>query len=124
MSVATNKPSYFAWRLLEGLLVRRYLTTVLGPDLVQNRKPHPEMVIKAMAKMTVAARETLYVGDMEIDVETARRAGIPVAVVPTGSRTEEALRQTGADLLLGSFRDLLEYLPGVTPSHPPAPASA
>jgi phosphoglycolate phosphatase len=111
MSVATNKPSYFAWRLLEGLRVRRYIVTVLGPDLVQHRKPHPEMVLEAMRRMGVTAAETLYVGDMEVDVETARAAGIPVVVLPTGSRTASELEAAAPDLLVRSFRDLLALLP-------------
>jgi len=112
MSVATNKPSYFAWRLLDGLRVRRYLVTVLGPDVVEHRKPHPEMVRKAMERMGVSAAETLYVGDMEVDIETARAAGVPVVVLPTGSRGAGDLEAAGPDLLVASFRDLLALLPG------------
>ena len=112
MSVASNKPAKFGWRLLEGLHVRRYLSSVLGPDVVVNRKPHPEMVFRAMSDMGVEARETLYVGDMEIDVQTARAAGVPVIVVPSGSRTRSELETAGADLLIRGFRDLLGLLPG------------
>jgi 2-phosphoglycolate phosphatase len=119
MSVATNKPSYFAWRLLEGLYVRRYIADVFGPDNVEHRKPHPEMVRKAMERMQVTEAETLYVGDMEVDIETARAAGVPVIVVPTGSRSESDLRKAGPDRVISSFRDLLTLLPG--PSRARAP---
>lgn len=112
MSVATNKPSYFAGRLLEGLHVRRYLDTVLGPDLVENRKPDPEMVLAAMERMGAAPAETVYVGDMEVDIETARAAGVPVIVVPTGSRSAADLRAASPDLLIDGFSDLLGVLPG------------
>jgi len=112
MSVATNKPSYFAWRILEGLQVRRYITDVFGPDNVEHRKPHPEMVLRAMERMRVTASQTLYVGDMEVDIETARAARVPVIVVPSGSRSEEELRAAGPDRLIQSFRDLLPLLPG------------
>ncbi len=119
MAVASNKPSHFGWRLLEGLHVRRYLDTVLGPDVVSNKKPHPEMLQRAMQAMRVGSAETLYVGDMEIDVETARAAGVPVIVVPTGSRTLEDLERAGADGIITSFKDLLGLLPGPSAgSHP------
>lgn len=114
MAVASNKPAKFGWRLLEGLHVRRYLACVLGPDLVENRKPHPEMLQRAMQVMEVMPGATLYVGDMEIDVETARRAGVPVVVIPTGSRTTEELERAGADLMIPDFRTLLDRLPGPT----------
>ncbi len=115
MAVASNKPSHFGWRLLEGLHVRKYLDTVLGPDVVKHKKPHPEMLQRAMQAMRVGVGETLYVGDMEVDVETARAAGVPVVVVPTGSRSKEALERSGADGLIGSFKDLLTLLPGTAP---------
>ncbi len=112
MAVATNKPSYFAWRLLEGLHVRRHLVCVFGPDMVENRKPDPEMILRSMERLGVSAAETLCVGDMDVDIRAARAAGVPIVVVPTGSRSAESLRAAGPDLLLESFRDLLEILPG------------
>jgi 2-phosphoglycolate phosphatase len=118
MAVATNKPSYFAWRLLESLRVRRYLAAVLGPDVVQNRKPHPEMVLKAIERMGLSPAESVCVGDMEVDVETARAAGVPVVVLPTGSRSAEDLGRASPDLLLASFRDLLDVLPGAPAASP------
>jgi len=121
MSVATNKPSYFAWRLLEGLRVRRHIVTVLGPDVVEHRKPHPEMVLRAIAKMGVTAAETLYVGDMEVDIETSRAAGVPVIALPTGSRGPKELEAAKPDLLVRSFRDLLPLLPGPPGGRSPRP---
>ncbi|HXI02824.1 MAG TPA: HAD-IA family hydrolase, partial [Candidatus Saccharimonadales bacterium] len=112
MAVASNKPAHFGWRLLEGLHLRRFMTCVLGPDVVANRKPHPEMVFRAMREMQTGTRDTLYVGDMDVDVETARAAGVPVIVVPTGSRSAEDLRSAGADMLIDAFHDLLGLLPG------------
>jgi phosphoglycolate phosphatase len=65
-----------------------------------------------MLAMRLKPEETLYVGDMEIDVQTARASGLAVIVMPTGSRGEEALRDAGADLVVADFSALLEWLPG------------
>jgi len=112
MAVATNKPAYFATRLLDALGVSRSFGIVLGPDLVENKKPHPEMVLRAMEEMRTDPASTLYVGDMEVDIETARAAGVSVVVLPTGSRTMEQLVPHEPDLLLRSFPELLDRLPG------------
>src|SRR5678816_1390886 len=112
MGVATNKPSYFAKRLLDALSVGALFDVVLGPDLVEQPKPHPAMVNAAMLAMRLKPEETLYVGDMEIDVQTARASGLAVIVMPTGSRGEEALRDAGADLVVADFSALLAWLPG------------
>ncbi|MGH9870667.1 MAG: HAD family hydrolase [Candidatus Polarisedimenticolia bacterium] len=112
MGVATNKPSYFARRLLSGLGAMPHLRVVMGPDLVAHHKPHPEMVHAALQRMGVAREHALYVGDMEIDVETARAAGLPVVVMPTGSCDATALAESGADVMLSGFGALLDLLPG------------
>jgi len=112
LSVATNKPSYFAVRLLDGLGVGRFLDKVMGPDLVSRPKPDPEMVRAALEAMGVDASSALYVGDMPIDVETARAAGLTVVVLPTGSSDRAELATAGADLLLSSASELLDLLPG------------
>jgi phosphoglycolate phosphatase len=118
MAVATNKASYFARRLLSALGVGTYLSAVVGPDLVTHKKPHPEMIETALAAMGARREETVYVGDMEVDVQTARAAGLPVIVLPTGSCSAVDLERTGADLLLPSFADLLDLLPGPSPESP------
>ena len=112
LAVATNKPSYFARRILDALSIGVDLQAVLGPDLVAHPKPHPEMIHKALAMMALEASQAVYVGDMEIDVETARAAGLPVIVMPTGSCAEEDLQASGADVCVDSFAHLLELLPG------------
>lgn len=112
LAVATNKPSRFARRLLDGLAIGGHFAAVLGPDNVVNRKPHPEMVLRALEEMDLPVPEAVYVGDMEVDIETARAVGVPVIVVPTGSRSAEVLRAHDPDLLLDEFRDLLRVLPG------------
>jgi phosphoglycolate phosphatase len=111
MAVATNKPSCFARRLLDALGVGACLDAVLGPDLVSHHKPHPEMVVAALAAMRLAPGEAIYVGDMEIDVQTARAAGMRVVVLPTGSCDLASLRSAGADLVLPAFAALLDLLP-------------
>ncbi|HEY3176544.1 MAG TPA: HAD-IA family hydrolase [Candidatus Polarisedimenticolia bacterium] len=118
MSVATNKPSYFATRLLDALGVGQCFDVVLGPDLVARQKPHPEMVLAALAAMHLTPSEAVYVGDMEIDVETARAAGVRVVVLPTGSSDLASLRAAGADFVLASFPALLDLLPSALITSP------
>lgn len=111
MAVATNKPSYFARRLLDALGVGARFIAILGPDLVERPKPDPGMVRVALENLGIGPAHALYVGDMEIDVEVARAAGVRVAVLPTGSSPREALAGAGADRLLPGFGALLDLLP-------------
>ncbi len=60
------------------------------------RKPAPDTVLRAMARLQAAPESTVYVGDSEVDVETARRAGIPCVSVLWGFRERETLAAAGA----------------------------
>ena len=62
------------------------------------------MVLAALEAMGSPPAETLYVGDMTVDVETARAAGLAVAVVPEGSSTREELEALRPDYLLSRAR--------------------
>jgi phosphoglycolate phosphatase-like HAD superfamily hydrolase len=53
----------------------------------------------------------LYVGDMTVDIETARAAGVAVWVVATGSDERGTLERARPDRLLGSLREMVAELP-------------
>ncbi len=58
------------------------------------RKPHGEMVHRAMK--AIGVERCIYVGDSEVDVETAKNAGVPCLTVLWGFRDRELLEQAGA----------------------------
>ncbi|HZY84849.1 MAG TPA: HAD-IA family hydrolase [Gemmataceae bacterium] len=105
LGVCSNKPVDFTRELLSYLGVAPYLDVVLGPEDVARPKPAPDMLLAALPRLGVAAAEALYVGDMTVDVETARAAGVRVWIVPTGSDTPAAIARARPDRTL---RDLVE----------------
>jgi phosphoglycolate phosphatase-like HAD superfamily hydrolase len=56
------------------------------------------------------AEDSLFVGDMPIDVLAARNSGMDVAVIPTGSATREQLSASKPDHFLERFSDLLKIV--------------
>ncbi len=108
MAIASNKPAYFSTQLLDALGLGGRFAIVVGPDSGFPPKPDPTMVLHALEVLGAAPGDALFVGDMEVDVATARAAGMRVAVVPTGSCTKEELAEARADWLL---EDLTEVLP-------------
>lgn len=112
LGVCSNKPVDFTRELVSYLGIGSYLDAVLGPEDVPHPKPAPDMLRAGLAKLRVAAEQTLYVGDMTVDIQTARAAGVSVWVVPTGSDEIETLRQAHPDRLLrdlGELRDILDH---------------
>src|SRR5580765_3233728 len=114
MAIATNKPAYFARDILKALGVEHLFAEVLGPNDVQRPKPDPEMLEIIIMRIGLSPEEIVYVGDMPLDVEVGRRAGVAVYAVPTGSATRDALLEARPDRLLHRFSDLLTYLPSIS----------
>jgi HAD superfamily hydrolase (TIGR01509 family) len=106
LGVCSNKPVTFTRELLAYLGVTAYLDVVLGPEDVARPKPAPDMLLAALPRLGVAADEALYVGDMTVDVETARAAGVRVWVVPTGSDTPDAIARACPDRTLHDLSEL------------------
>ena len=74
------------------------------------KKPAPEMVWKAMETLGVTAEEAVYVGDSEVDVATARNAGLPLVAVSWGFRTVAELTEAGARTIVHTPEELVAAL--------------
>jgi phosphoglycolate phosphatase len=107
LGVCSNKPAYFTRSLLEMLEIGQYFDVVLGPDDVGAPKPDPTMVLRALERLDVPKGQALYVGDMEVDIETGRRAGVETWVMPTGSNDEATLRAAGYGRVLPAMGDVI-----------------
>lgn len=68
------------------------------------RKPAADMVLKAMA--AIGAKTCVYVGDSEVDLETAKNAGVPCLSVLWGFRDRATLKQAGATHFCDHPREL------------------
>lgn len=85
MAVASNRPTKFSWILIRCLGLTRFFDYILCADKLKYGKPHPEILNKIMRKIGVDPKQTLYVGDMVIDAQAGRRAGVATVIVTTGS---------------------------------------
>ena len=110
LAVCSNKPRVFTQPLLGMLGLAPLLGAVVGPEDVTRLKPAPDMLRAALRALAAAPAEALYVGDMVVDIETARAAGVPVWVIATGSDAAAALRAAGPDRLLTAFTEVAELL--------------
>lgn len=110
LAVCTNKPTRFSQQILEHLGLARYFEAVVGPDLAGARKPDPRHVLDTLARIDGVAAETLFVGDMPIDIRAARASSVDVAVIATGSASIDELRALDPDIVLHRFADLLGVL--------------
>lgn len=107
LGICSNKPAYFTRAIIGILKIDSYFDVVLGPDDVGTAKPDPTMLLKALGRLGVSKDEALYVGDMEVDIETGRRAGVETWVMPTGSQDEAILRAADATRIYPGMKEVI-----------------
>lgn len=74
--ISTNKPRTYTAPLLERLGLKPAPGSVVCPDDVRERKPHPESLYRNCRDLDCAPHEAIYIGDHSRDVEAGRRAGM------------------------------------------------
>lgn len=110
--VCSNKRVEFTHQLVKVLGLAPYFACVLGPDDVGDRpKPDPTMLLEGITRLKVSSRDVVYIGDMAVDVHTARAAGVTVWLVPGGASGTESAIASGPDRVLTGFTELLALLP-------------
>jgi 2-phosphoglycolate phosphatase len=110
LAVASNKPARFTRPLLEWLGLATRFGFVAGPDDGFPPKPAPHMVLMALATFSVPAKDAVFVGDMPIDVATARAAELSIIALPSGSATRKELETCSPDAIVENLEDLLPLL--------------
>lgn len=105
LAIVSNKHDDAVQGLLK-LFFSEYADFALGNTATLPKKPAPDMVYHALDKLGVSRDEAVYVGDSEVDVETARNAGIPCISVAWGFRSEELLIKSGADIIIRAPHEL------------------
>jgi len=111
MAVLTNKPVRFSQGILDGLGLAPYFKFVYGGNSFQKKKPHPMGVEILLRELAASPREAMMVGDSEVDVRTARRAGIWACGVSYGLGLE-GLGVYPPDIMLDSLTELAGHLNG------------
>ena len=96
-------------------LVKRYFGGLIERAQGENeaagvlRKPNPDGVYKIMKELGVTEEETVFVGDSEVDILTAKNAGVDCVAVTWGFRDEKDLIENGAEKLISKPSELLDF---------------
>jgi len=98
--ISTNKPRVYTEPLLASLALQPAPGSVVCPDDVAERKPHPESLHRNCRDLDCAPHEAIYIGDHLRDVEAGRRAGMYTIAAAYGYiEPDDDPRDWGADAL-------------------------
>jgi phosphoglycolate phosphatase len=109
MAVLTNKPVRISVRILEELGLAKYFRSIYGGNSFSTKKPDPLGAQTILAELGAKPNEAVLVGDSEVDVQTARNAGMWAATVNHGFGVHDR-KSFPADTYLEHFGDLATLL--------------
>jgi len=86
------------------------IRSAIGEKPSIRHKPEPDMVFMAMEEMGADKENSIYIGDSEVDIQTAKNAGIPCISVLWGFKDRNFLEDSGATTIVESMEELGERL--------------
>ncbi|OHC74466.1 MAG: haloacid dehalogenase [Rhodospirillales bacterium RIFCSPLOWO2_12_FULL_58_28] len=107
LGVATGKSRRGLLETLDRHGIRERFVTLQTSDIGPG-KPHPDMLLRAIAESGAEAATTVMIGDTTFDIEMARRAGVMAIGVSWGYHDGKELLAAGADALIDDFGDLFK----------------
>ena len=107
-SILSNKPDITAKKVSDKLFGDRLVDLCYGARDGKALKPDPESVFEIMEIFGMEKNECLYIGDTATDIQTAKNAGLYSIGVLWGFRSEEELRNAGADILISDPMRIVE----------------
>jgi phosphoglycolate phosphatase len=118
-TVLSNKPDEFTRIMVEKLLPSWSFRIVRGAKPSIPKKPDPTAALDIARQLQIPPHLFLYVGDSDIDMQTANAAGMYPAGALWGFRTAEELLANGAKTLIKNPQDVLKFFDDYKKSSPP-----
>ncbi len=109
-ALVTSKGRPAVEKNLAFLNLKPQLDVIITAHDVENHKPHPEPVWKALEGLQVQPEEALFVGDSPFDLEAGQKAGVDTLGVSWGMASREALQVWSPLAVLDKWEDLYKYL--------------
>ena len=108
-AIISNKPDV-ACKSLSEIFFQGMVETAIGQSDRIARKPAPDTIFEAMKILGAKKEDCVYIGDSEVDIQTAKNAGISCISVLWGFRTREELEKAGASAFAADPDELFRLL--------------
>ena len=109
LAIVSNKAD-FAVKELREIFFGETIITAIGERKGVSRKPAPDSVFAAVRELGSDLSKAVYVGDSDVDIMTARNAGIPCISVSWGFKGRRFLEEHGAETIIDYPTDIFSYI--------------
>jgi len=110
ISLLTTKVQDQADRIIDHFNLRKYFDLVMGRRDGIAHKPSPEPLLKICSDLNVDVKNTLMVGDTELDIKCGKNAGSFTCGVLYGYRTKELLELENPDFIVERIEEILRFV--------------
>ena len=107
LAIASSRSSFTLAPMLRDMELEGAFDVVVCGDDVSNPKPAPDAVLSILRRLDVPPAAALVVGDMPVDIEMGRAAGVRTCGVLWGNASREQLAASGADSIAMTMDDIL-----------------
>lgn len=109
MAVLTNKPTRVSVEILQGLQLAAYFRCIFGGDSFEKKKPDPQGALTVVKDLGATPAEAAMVGDSDVDIQTARNAGMLAIGVNYGFGQHDR-QACPADFYVDTLNELLQMI--------------
>lgn len=109
LAVVSNKADYAVQILCNQYFAGIFDLTVGEKENIR-KKPAPDAVYATLDKLQISKEKAVYIGDSEVDIETAKNAGMQAVLVSWGFRDKEELLKNGAQTIVDTVEELKSAL--------------
>lgn len=106
LAVLTNKPHDLTVAILNALDLAKHFDPIHGYHTEADKKPSPTIALRIASQWRIEPREIAIVGDSDVDIRTARSAGMTAIAVSWGLRDAEELFFAKPDFMVDDPLDL------------------
>jgi len=110
LAVLTNKDQHVATKIVEFYFGKGTFDPIVGAAKGRLNKPNPQSTLEIINAMRASPDQILFIGDSDVDIETARAAGVCSVGAAWGFRGRYELAVAHADIIIDSPAEILDLL--------------
>jgi len=110
IGLVTNNERRITEKMLGHFNLQGFFDTTVTMDDVENTKPHPEPILKALKRLRCKPGDCLYVGDSEADIIAGKAAGVTTVLLNATRNREQIKTKTKPDHTLNKLDEVLTLI--------------
>ncbi len=107
LAIASNRPKPYTDIIVRKLKIKPYFDIIRCADEIKALKPKPKILNTILRDFKVKKQEAVYIGDMDIDLETAQRAKVDAVFIKNGSSSLAEVKKYRQKKIISRLSQLL-----------------